>query len=143
MTEGDKAETVFGAFDGVVSAVGVIAPLVIASGAALVVVVAAIGLSLNSAWSMGSGQYISDPEKRLRLAVVMGVATLIFSMLPAVPFIFSGGTWAVVAAGALTLAIFILIAELRPGSRRESYLLTAAVGGVGVLLAIAWGFIAP
>ncbi len=144
MTTADRAQAIFGGFDGVVSAVGVVAPLIIAGASATAIVVAAVGLSINSAWSMGSGQYISDPQRRLRLAVVMGLATLAFSLLPALPFLLGGSRVVSSTIGVvLTLGTGVLIAELRPGGRRASYLLTFAVLGVGLALAIGWGFIAP
>jgi hypothetical protein len=37
---------------------------------------------------MGAGQYLSDGERNMRKAGVMAGATLIGSVLPAVPFIF-------------------------------------------------------
>jgi VIT1/CCC1 family predicted Fe2+/Mn2+ transporter len=93
---------------------------------------------------MGSGQYISDDQSRLRLAVVMGLSTLIFSFLPAVPFLFGGSrTGDGIAALLITLAVGVLIAELRPGSRAPSYRLTFGVLLVGVLLGVVWGVFAP
>jgi len=146
MDADSRTETIFGGFDGTVSAIGVIAPLTLAGQrvAASAIVVAAVGLAINSGWSMGSGQYISDPRNRIHLALVMGLATLVFSFLPAAPFLL-GGPRILDGIGSLliTLLVGVLIAELRPGARTPSYRLTFSVLLVGIGLGTTWGLLAP
>ena len=142
MTGDDRTEALFGGFDGVVSAIGVIAPLVLTHAAASVIVIAAVGLAVNSGWSMAAGQFLSDAQGRVRLAFVMGVATLVFSFLPAAPFLLTGNqTIGGLAALAITFAVGVVIAELRPGGRWRSLKLTFGVLLVGITLGSGWGLI--
>lgn len=141
MTADDRTETIFGGFDGLTSTISMIGAAVIA-GTLRGLGVYAVGLAVGAAWSMGSGQYLSDPQRRVHLAVVMALATLAGSIAPAVPFLVGGGTAIDVAAAcALTLAVGAAIAELRPGSRAASYRLTFAVLAVGVILGAAVGLL--
>jgi hypothetical protein len=71
-----------------------------------VVVAAVIGLFIAEGFGMAASQFLSDPRRNLRQATIIGLATSMTIIVPAVPWIFSsGGTAAVVSCFiALTLA---------------------------------------
>jgi len=48
----------------------------------------AIGIAVAATIGMGAGQYPSDRDRNLRKALVMAVATLVGSVLPAIPLFF-------------------------------------------------------
>ena len=62
---------------------------------------------------MGAGQYLSDRESNLRKAIVMAVATLIGSVLPALPFFFGASFACVLTSVAITLAASAVIGHYR------------------------------
>jgi VIT1/CCC1 family predicted Fe2+/Mn2+ transporter len=62
---------------------------------------------------MGAGQYLSDEQRNVRKAVVMALATLTGSVLPAIPFAFGTSTACVVASLAITLLAGAVIGHYR------------------------------
>ena len=125
MTADDRAQVVFGSFDGLVSALGMVLALALTHSPALVT--AAVALAVASAASMGAGEWLADTGGSLRRASVMAAATLAGSITPALPFIVGGGPAAFVACGLLTGAWVVVIAEVRPGAPLPSYAKTAGV----------------
>ena len=81
----DRREEIFGSFDGMTSTLGVIAGLLATGASANKILAAAIGIAVAATIGMGAGQYLSDGQRNVRLAVVMGLATLVGSVLPAHP----------------------------------------------------------
>jgi VIT family len=84
----DAREAIFGSFDGMTSTLGVVAGLLATRATAPHIVAGAIGIAVAATIGMGAGQYLSDEKRSVRKAVVMAVATLAGSVLPALPFIF-------------------------------------------------------
>jgi VIT1/CCC1 family predicted Fe2+/Mn2+ transporter len=114
MGSDDTRQAVFGSFDGLTSAIGVITGLIVAgthSGSRILA--ASLGLAVAATVGMGAGEYLSDESRSVRRAVVMGAATLTGSMLPALPFAFGDGTSQLVACGALTLTAALTIGHYR------------------------------
>lgn len=145
MTSDDAKQSIFGLFDGLASAIGMIAALAIA-GNTHSLLVAALALAAGAAVSMGCGEWLSDPEAKPHRAVVMGAATLVGSSAPAVPFAFlPAGIMASAGCALVTIGCGAGIAEIRPGARGRSYALTftvlvlSCVAGVAASL-LATGF---
>lgn len=144
MTRADAQEAIFGTFDGATSAVGVVGASVIA-GSSRGLIVAAVGLAVASMVGMGAGQWLSDARSagKMRRAVVMAAATLLGTVVPALPFFLGGGrTLDVVVSAGLTLTLGGVIAELRPGARVVSLAQTFAILLLASTLAVGAGAIA-
>jgi len=77
-------------------------------------VVSAIGLAAASAVGMAAGEYLGDATRNLRRAAVMGVATIIGTMGPVLPFMMLTKDTAIVVAIVLVTAISLAIARARP-----------------------------
>jgi hypothetical protein len=105
------ATAVFGSFDGATSAVGALAGLLATNATPHSILVVCVGLAIAGGVSMGAGDWLADAP--VDQAAVMGAATLIGSALPALPFVVWAGAPAYAAAGLLTLALAVVIAELR------------------------------
>ena len=137
----DRRQAVFGGFDGLTSALGLIVATALTVGVHALAV-AAVALAVGAAVSMGAGEWLSDPDASRRRAVVMGVATLVASALPAVPFFVLSGLAAFVGCALITTALVVVIAEVRPGGRARSYALTAGILVLAAALAVGSGLIA-
>jgi hypothetical protein len=120
-----KSAAIFGAMDGASSILGVLAGLLVAHASLHVLLIAAAGGALSAGASMGTSSYASD--RRLGVAVVMGLATLFGTLLPAVPVLISSGLPGRLVAGLLILALGVWIAELRAAEdgRARAYRLSA------------------
>ncbi len=136
MRPDDRKQGIFGVFDGLASALGVIVATA-ATGNAHTVVVAAVALAVGAAVSMAAGEWLSDASGSGHRAAVMGSATLAGSILPAVPFFAMTGAPAFLACGVVTILLAALIAQARPGGALRSYSVTFAVLGVAASLAVA------
>lgn len=136
MTRTWTAPAVFGAFDGLTSAIGVMPALV---GHPSVALPAAIGVGTAEAVGMAAGQWQSDSQHGVGAAAVIGVATGAGTILPALPFAFARGGVALAVSVVLMLTVVAVIARLRADARgtvraaTESYLILAAAV-VAVLL---------
>jgi VIT1/CCC1 family predicted Fe2+/Mn2+ transporter len=86
---------------------------------------------------MGAGQYLSDDHRNLRKAVVMAVATLIGSVLPAVPFAFGSSLASIVASVAVTLFTAAVIGHYRGYLVTYGILIVVSVITVGLSIAVA------
>jgi len=132
MSRDDLRQAIFGSFDGLTSALGVITGLVVAgthSGSRILA--ASLGLAIAATVGMGAGEYLSDESRSNRRALVMGGATLAGCMLPALPFAFGYGTVELTASGALTVAAALTIGHYR------GYRLTLAILAVVAALTVA------
>jgi hypothetical protein len=101
-----------------------------------VVLAAAIGLLIAEGFGMAASQYLSDVKRDLRLALIMGVATSLAIVLPAVPWAVGSGTAAVVGSCAIGVVLGGLIAYMRPGGWTEwlqTYGVLVSVGAVATL----------
>ena len=127
----DRREEIFGSFDGMTSTLGVIAGLLATGASASKILAAAIGIAVAATIGMGAGQYLSDGQRNLRLAVVMGLATLVGSVLPAIPFIFGTSKACILASVAITLAAAGVIGHYR------GYLITYSILAVVSVVTVA------
>jgi len=132
VTADDLKEAIFGSFDGMTSALGVITGLVVAgTHTGPRILAAALGLAVAATVGMGAGQYLSDTKRSVRLACVMGAATFAGSVAPALPFIAGYGTAQLLCALAILLAGGCLIGHFR------GYRLTFVVLAVVTVLTVA------
>lgn len=104
-------QTVFGACDGVVIALGLIVSL---TGQSHAIVHAAVGAGLAELVGMSSGCWLSDSGAGPWPAVANGGAAFAACVLPAVPYAITTGTVPLVASLLLVCAIAAVIAWLRP-----------------------------
>ena len=114
---------IFGCFDGATSLVGVLAGLLATQAGPAVILAACLGLAVSSAVGMAAGDYLAGATRAE--AFVMGLATLIGSVLPALPLVFLTGWPAYALAVALLLVLGVVIAEINPQPRRAAYTTTA------------------
>lgn len=136
MKSDDVRQVIFGTFDGLTTAVGVVFAAAITSANVVAVI---LGLAIAAAVSMAAGEWLSDDETdgaNTRRAVVMGLSTLGASIVPALPFFVTRGIPAGLVAAALALGLACVIAELRPGDRVSSYVKTIGVLTLACGLAI-------
>lgn len=144
MTADDKKQAIFGMFDGLTSAVGVVAAGVVA-GDLKQLITFALGLTIASALSMGAGEWLSDTDRNIHRASVMGLATGVGSFLLAIPFLFTHGPLASVGAVLLSIVALVIIAKAKGGSVRNYvetftiFVVTAVVTIVAALLLGATG----
>ena len=136
MTSDDTRMIVFGAFDGLTSAVGLVLVAALTSGSNVLAV--SIALAVGAAISMAAGEWLADdqPVDRGRRAALMGLATLVGSIVPALPFAVAAHSAARVGALAFTCGAGVVIAEVRPGKRLPSYAKTLGVLALSCGLAV-------
>jgi VIT1/CCC1 family predicted Fe2+/Mn2+ transporter len=133
----DAREAIFGSFDGMTSTLGVVAGLLATRSTAPHIVAGAIGIAVAATVGMGAGQYLSDGQRNLRKALVMAVATLIGSVLPALPFVFGTSLACVLASAAITLLASAVIGHYRGYVVTYSILVVVSVLTVGLSVAVA------
>jgi hypothetical protein len=117
--------TIFGASDGLVASIALI--LATMTHGRRVVVAAVIGLFIAEGLGMAASQFLSDPKRNLRQAMIMGVATSITILVPAVPWTFSSGGAAVVVT---------CVSRARPGGWStwlQTYGVLIGVGAIAVI----------
>lgn len=133
----DAKEAIFGSFDGMTSTLGVVAGLLAASATAPKILAAAIGIAVAATVGMGAGQYLSDGERNRRKAAVMAGATLVGSVLPALPFIFGTSHACVLASIVITLLAAGVIGHFRGYAVTYSILVVVAAITIGLSIAVA------
>jgi hypothetical protein len=84
-----RTTTIFGASDGLVASVALI--LATMTHGRRVVVAAVIGLFIAEGLGMAASQFLSDANRNLRQAMLMGAATSVTIIVPALPWIFTSG----------------------------------------------------
>ena len=114
---------IFGLADGSMSIVGIV---LYASGHAVLVLPVAVSGGVSAAISMAGGEWLSESKNGPGAAVVMGLATLIGSVLPAVPYAFLHGKAAPAVALVILAGVAVAVARLR-GHRRHPYAETGLV----------------
>jgi VIT1/CCC1 family predicted Fe2+/Mn2+ transporter len=137
LTPSDAKEAIFGSFDGMTSTLGVVAGLLATKSSAPHIVAGAIGIAVAATIGMGAGQYLSDGERNLRKAMVMAVATLVGSVLPAVPFLFGTSLACVLASVGITLVAAAVIGHYRGYLITYAILIAVSVLTVGLSVAVA------
>ena len=133
MAVGEQAVTraaVFGAFDGVVTVLGVLFAL---AGHPHQLVAASVGLAVSGAVSMGGGEWLSDSEHGLGAAVVIGATTGVGTLVPVAPYAVWRGAVAAVCSAVLCLAVAGLIAWLKTTGAAGLSARRAAVRTYGLL----------
>ena len=133
----DLREAIFGSFDGMTSTLGVVAGLLATNATAPKILAAAIGIAVAATVGMGAGQYLSDGARNMRNALVMAVATLIGSVLPAIPFVFGDSHASVAASIGITLLAAAIIGHYRGYLVTYSILIIVSVVTVGLSIAVA------
>lgn len=115
---------IFGLADGCMSLLGVV--LFLHGGAALVVFLAAVNGAVSSSFSMAGGQFMTDED--FRAAGIMGLATGIGGILPALPYAFATGTLALWLCIGITMLIGGVVAWMRAqASPKRGWKYTVAV----------------
>jgi len=133
----DLREAIFGSFDGMTSTLGVVAGLLATRANASHIVAGAIGIAVAATIGMGAGQYLSDDQRNLRKAMVMAVATLIGSVLPAVPFFFGKSTACVIASIGITMLAATIIGHYRGYVVTYTILIVVSALTVGLSILVA------
>ena len=133
----DLKEAIFGSFDGMTSTLGVVAGLLATHASASKIVAASIGIAVAATVGMGAGQYLSDGAKNLRNAIVMAVATLIGSVIPAVPFLFGNSRACIAASIAVTAVAAAFIGHYRGYLVTYAILIVVSVLTVGLSIVVA------
>ena len=127
--------TIFGASDGLVASIALI--LATMTHGRRVVIAAVIGLLIAEGLGMAASQFLSDPNRNLKQATIMGVATSITIVVPAVPWLFSSGDAAAIISCAIALAFAGLISRARPGGWSTWIQTYGVLIGVGAVATIA------
>ena len=133
----DLKEAIFGSFDGMTSTLGVVAGLLATHASAPKIVAAAIGIAVAATVGMGAGRYLSDGQRSLRNAVVMAVATLVGSVVPAVPFLFGDSRASIAASIGVTALAAGVIGHYRGYLVTYAILIVVSVVTVGLSVAVA------
>jgi VIT1/CCC1 family predicted Fe2+/Mn2+ transporter len=98
----------------------------------------------GAAASMAGGQYLSDKSSSsLKRAIIMGVATFIGGIFPAIPFYFSRQWPAFAVCGVIVMCIGMLIVWLREDQGVESYIKTFGVLFLATVIGLGTGALAP
>ena len=105
---------VFGLSDGMMSLLGVVLYLL---GHRDLIFPAAVSGAISSALSMAGGEWLSESDNGLGASCVMGVATGLGSVLPALPYAFGSGPVAIGMSVAICIGIGIAVALMRPNRR--------------------------
>jgi VIT1/CCC1 family predicted Fe2+/Mn2+ transporter len=133
----DLKEAIFGSFDGMTSTLGVVAGLLATHASAPKIVAAAIGIAVAATVGMGAGQYLSDGARNLRNAIVMAAATLVGSVIPAVPFLFGDSRASIAASIAVTALAAAFIGHYRGYLVTYGILVFVSVVTVGLSVVVA------
>ena len=133
----DAREAIFGSFDGMTSTLGVVAGLLATRATAPHIVAGAIGIAVAATVGMGAGQYLSDDQRNVRKELVMAVATMVGSVLPALPFIFGSSLVYILASGAITLIAGGMIGHYRGYAVTYTILVAVSVITVGLSILVA------
>jgi len=120
---------VLGLADGMMSLLGVVLYLL---GHQSLIFPAALSGGISSALSMAGGEWLSDSENGLGASCIMGAATGLGAILPAVPYALATGPGAVGESVVICCLIGACVALLRPGRSLPRALLET----FGVLAAI-------
>jgi VIT1/CCC1 family predicted Fe2+/Mn2+ transporter len=137
LSSSDAREAIFGSFDGMTSTLGVVAGLLATKATASHILAGAIGIAVAATIGMGAGQYLSDDQRNIRKAVVMAVATLVGSVLPALPFVFGASLPCILASVAITLIASAVIGHYRGYVVTYAILLAVSAITVGLSIAVA------
>jgi hypothetical protein len=110
VNDATRASAVFGSFDGCTSVAGVLGAVGTHPHLLLAPV---IGLAVASAVGMGAGEWLSETKTHWSVVVMMALATLTGTILPALPMLIWAGFGPVVVAIVLGLIMAIMIGRIR------------------------------
>jgi hypothetical protein len=105
------SEAIFGAADGMVSLIGLVAGAMVAHASPAALLTMAGGAATAAMVSMAGGDWLAG--KSVRLSAVMGGATLLGSLVPVLPIVLIPGLLGVLVAITLTVLMGVGIAEAR------------------------------
>jgi VIT1/CCC1 family predicted Fe2+/Mn2+ transporter len=132
---------VFGLADGLMSILGVVLYLL---GHPSLIFPAALSGGISSALSMAGGEWLSDSENGLGASCVMGAATGLGAILPALPFAITSGAAALASTIVICAGIAAVVALMRPNrSRVLAFAETYAILGAIFLVVLACGLFLP
>lgn len=123
---------IMGLADGLMSMLGVVLYL---TGHPHLIFPAAMSGGISSALSMAGGEWLSDSDNGLGASCVMGAATGLGAILPAIPYALTIGVPAIAASTVICVAIGVLVASLRP-NRGRALALTETFGVLIVIFAV-------
>lgn len=107
---------VFGSFDGMTSAMGVILALLASPHALLL---GALGIGIAAVTGMGLGEWQSDSSSGWKAPLVMAVASGTGVLLPVIPFLFMAGWPALTTSAVIIAVVTALIAKVRVSEDRS------------------------
>ena len=132
---------IFGLADGLMSILGVVLYLL---GHPSLIFPAALSGGISSALSMAGGEWLSDSGNGLGASCVMGAATGLGAILPALPFAITSGTAALTSTIVICVLIGAVVALMRPmRSRALAFAETYTILGAIFLVVLACGLFLP
>jgi VIT1/CCC1 family predicted Fe2+/Mn2+ transporter len=136
----DRGPVIFGAADGIITGLGILAGLAVAGEPRAVIWRAALAAGTAAFTGMTSGQYLSASDRKWRPALTCGAATFGGTVIPALPYLAAAGTAALIPALALVCAAAAVVSWLRPetGARAilETYGVLAIAAGLSAVTAL-------
>lgn len=108
------SKAIFGSFDGLTCVLGVIAAGYVANDMHTLLL-AVVGLAIAEGIAMAGGSYLSEMVAvyRVRHALVIGVASAVGIIVPAVPFFFAPKNVAILLSLFLIVVFTVIIAQVR------------------------------
>lgn len=132
---------IFGLADGMMSLLGVVLYLL---GHEALIFPAALSGGISSALSMAGGEWLSDSDNGLGASCVMGAATGVGAILPAIPYAVTSGTTALACSIVICVLIAAVVALMRPmRSQTLAFAETYAILGAIFLVVLACGLFLP
>jgi VIT1/CCC1 family predicted Fe2+/Mn2+ transporter len=107
---------VFGSFDGMTSAMGVILALLATPHALLL---GALGIGIAAITGMGLGEWQSDSSEGWKPPLVMAIASGAGVLIPVIPFLFIAGWPAVTISAVIIVIATAFIAKVRVSPERS------------------------
>jgi VIT family len=125
---------IFGAADGLVATMALI--LATMGHGHKVVLLAVFGLLVAEGLGMAASEFLSDPQRDLKTATIMGAATSVAIVLPGIPWTFTSGETATLTSCAVGLILAGVIAAARRGGWAtwvQTYGILVVVGAIATL----------
>ena len=105
---------IFGAFDGLTVVLGVLFSL---TGHPGLILPAAFGVGIAEGIGMAAGQWLSESDEGFGASLVIGAATFVGTILPALPYAVLPPRWAMVASIGVLAVLGGAITVMRMGER--------------------------
>ena len=131
---------VFGLADGLMSMLGVVLFLL---GHRSLIFPAALSGGISSALSMAGGEWLSDSDNGPVASLVMGAATGLGAILPAVPYAITTGSLAVAESVVICVLIAVAVSCLRPARLPVAIAQTFGILAAIFAVVLACGLILP